>query len=224
MPYRLDCKNYFLTYPQCPISKEVAKGQLSAKLADAEISYICVAEEAHEDGSPHLHAFIQCEKKKNIRDPAFLDLIHPENGTRYHGNYQAAKRPLNSIQYVKKDGNFIREGTTPVKNKRSGPKDTDLPFQQALAASTAQEAEEILAADAARDFIINHKQITSFLENKFHKPAEYVPQYTEFPHLPGSLLAWREESLGVSLSDLEVYSFHPSLYLPTNLGKSARSS
>ena len=39
------------------------------------ISYICVAEEDHEDGTPHLHALVCLKKPADIRNVANLDTI-----------------------------------------------------------------------------------------------------------------------------------------------------
>lgn len=43
-----------------------------------------VAEEKHEDGSPHLHAFIKYDKKDTWKEDKW-DLT--QDGVLYHGNY-----------------------------------------------------------------------------------------------------------------------------------------
>jgi len=81
--FRLNAYGYFLTYPQCPLTKEDAATQL--QLLGQVVSGV-VAEEKHEDGSPHLHAYLRFMKKLNVRKPEFFDLKGPDNAI-YHGNY-----------------------------------------------------------------------------------------------------------------------------------------
>ena len=49
-----------------------------------------VAAERHADGGEHLHAFLKFDRKVEFK-PDLFDLLDPENGTLYHGNYQVAK-------------------------------------------------------------------------------------------------------------------------------------
>lgn len=44
-----------------------------------------IAEEKHEDGSPHLHAYLKLTKTVNIKNKNKLDIKDGE--TVYHGNY-----------------------------------------------------------------------------------------------------------------------------------------
>lgn len=63
--FRLNSKILFLTYPQCPIRKGEALEQLTRLLP---IEKACIGEEKHEDGSPHLHAYIKLTRKVNIKN------------------------------------------------------------------------------------------------------------------------------------------------------------
>lgn len=98
---RARSKGWFLTYPQCSLAKEDLLDALKAKVDVVE--YV-VAAELHQDGNPHLHAFIALRgqllwnaKKK----PDFWDV----DG--HHPNVQIA-RSWRAVQaYCKKDGDFI---------------------------------------------------------------------------------------------------------------------
>lgn len=59
MPFRLQAKNVFLTYPQIgePISAEDAGIHLSA-IAGPDRDYIAVAVALHQDGGHHLHVLL----------------------------------------------------------------------------------------------------------------------------------------------------------------------
>lgn len=94
-------KGWFCTWPQCPISKELALKILDEKL---DIQEYVICEEQHKDGSPHLHAFIKLCRKKRFR-PDLFDLKDLEKN--YHGEYQKAKSFRAVCKYVMKDKNYI---------------------------------------------------------------------------------------------------------------------
>ena len=53
-------KGWFVTLPQCTLSKEYYLAAIHARYS---LDEWLVAEEVHEDGSPHLHAFFKTVKK-----------------------------------------------------------------------------------------------------------------------------------------------------------------
>jgi hypothetical protein len=89
--WRMDGKHFCLTYPQCSVSKADALQKILESVPEdkrvEEFEGICVAEELHEDGSPHLHILICYNNKKTIRKKDHFDFI-----TGKHGNYQTSKR------------------------------------------------------------------------------------------------------------------------------------
>lgn len=98
---RARSKGWFLTYPQCSVAKEDLLDALKAKV---DVQEYVVASELHQDGNPHLHAFIALRgqllwnAKKN---PDFWDV----DG--HHPNVQIARSWKCCIAYCKKDGDFI---------------------------------------------------------------------------------------------------------------------
>jgi len=99
--FRLHGVNLFLTYPQCSILPKDAETALSTKLKHYEWSIW--GSELHEDGSPHLHAFVRLRKPCNFTTPTCLDLLAP-GGVVGHGNYQVARDPAAVLDYVIKGG------------------------------------------------------------------------------------------------------------------------
>jgi len=100
--FRINCKNLFLTYPQCTLTKEEL--MVNLKLIKHEWSYAIICDEKHADGTPHLHAFLRFKKKVDIRKETYFDF------SGFHPNIQAAKNSNASINYIKKDGSFIEFG------------------------------------------------------------------------------------------------------------------
>ena len=56
-------KGWFLTYPQCKLSKEQVLKLLEIKLTDYAIKEYVICEEKHETGDPHIHAFIKVDRQ-----------------------------------------------------------------------------------------------------------------------------------------------------------------
>lgn len=103
---------YFLTYPRCDLEPSLAL-ELLRSCHKTLIKDFCVAQEAHKDGFPHLHAFIRYEKRVDF-NPKLWDIAG------HHGNYQPAKSWQAVLGYCKKGGNFIANiDTESAKSKKA---------------------------------------------------------------------------------------------------------
>ena len=100
MSKRVQAKGFFLTYPQCSLTKEQCLELLKSLPIKTLISEYLVCEEKHEDGSPHLHVFLKYEKKILFK-PNLWDI------STFHGHYEVSKSAKSVIQYCTKDGNYI---------------------------------------------------------------------------------------------------------------------
>jgi len=100
--------NLFLTYPQCSILPSDAEDIVKRKLKNYEWSIW--GKELHEDGSPHLHAFVRLTKPCNFTTPTCLDIAG--GGLVSHGNYQVARDPKACLNYVVKGGQVECFNTT----------------------------------------------------------------------------------------------------------------
>lgn len=118
--FRINARSVFLTYPQCPLSKEELLTFLCTLKYEAQ--YVIVCMEKHKDGTPHLHALINFQKKIDLQNQRFFDI----NG--YHPNIQTTKNINASITYIKKCGDYIEEGSrVPHVNSLASPKLRELP-------------------------------------------------------------------------------------------------
>lgn len=114
--FRLQGKSMILTYPQCDVTKEHAMLQLK-RIRDP--FYVCVSQERHEDGNPHLHAFVQYSEKQTYYKKTCFDIMNESERIIYHGNYQTAKYSDAARNYVMKDDNFIEHGLYQSNNQSS---------------------------------------------------------------------------------------------------------
>lgn len=196
MPFRLAAKNFFITYPQCPLSRETILAHLQTLLPGA--TFIKVCQEHHEDGALHLHCLCCLDKKKDIRNARFFDI------QQYHPNVQAAKDIPGSIRYLEKeDTNSLSFGEAPAVKRQ---------WSEILDASSKDEAMAIASQVSARDFVINHERIEYFVNKKF-KPQlpEYVPRYT-FTSVPTIIDVWMEQLSSDRPKSLVIWG-------PSRLGK-----
>lgn len=157
--YRFHARHAFLTYPRCTMTKEAVLAQLKTK---GDVQGYCISVEAHEDGTPHVHAYLRFAKKTDVRSATHFDIN--EAGRVFHGNYQAARKPSEVIEYIQKDGDFIEDCAVAAKKSW---------------ANILEESDSIIAfMDAirehyARDYILQHERLLAFAAIKF-RPTEQV--------------------------------------------------
>lgn len=109
--FNINSQSWFLTYPKLDKSKEEALALLKNKLAGKPYKGMVVCRELHQDGSPHIHAYVLLNERFNCRNERFWDL----DG--HHGDYQKARDIAAVSKYIKKDGDFIEEGQIDWKEK-----------------------------------------------------------------------------------------------------------
>lgn len=102
--FRLRAKRFFLTFPQCEVTKQAAANNIEAKWRE-DIEAYAIAAETHapttEDpvGGPHLHIVIHFKKEISVSRADFFDCV---TGT--HGNYQVQKGTLcQAAEYLTKE-------------------------------------------------------------------------------------------------------------------------
>lgn len=105
MSFRVQSKEFSLTYPKCTVIKEDLLNHLKQ---ERNSIYVCVAKELHEDGQPHLHAHIIYNKRKDIKNAKYFDIQG------FHCNIQATENSEAWNKYVKEDGDFIEHGEREV--------------------------------------------------------------------------------------------------------------
>lgn len=113
--FRLRAKTMFLTYPQLPAGvkdRDIVEAALERyrTVFKSTFNYV-IAIELHEDGNPHLHAFLKFDKVQKIYSATKLDFVltrHDQIGAEIaahvcHGKYEATKSQHKVVQYLLKD-------------------------------------------------------------------------------------------------------------------------
>lgn len=104
--FRLACKKLSLTFPQCPVPREVMIDFLGSK-KDPVI--VVVSRETHKDGNFHLHCYLQYDKQFTSTKSTVYDIVY--EGVVYHPNIQPTNDKNAWIKYITKtDIDYLSKG------------------------------------------------------------------------------------------------------------------
>jgi len=162
--FRLATRGLYLTYSQCPATKEEALAAIQALAANKgwELIKYLVGQERHEDGGFHLHCFFKFHNKLDITNVRLFDL--ESDGIVYHPNIQGAHDERRVKGYCKKEGDYISN----FFNHASA-------FAEALAAPSAEEAEKILREREPRFYLASFGNINACLKHIYKAGAPLFP-------------------------------------------------
>ncbi|CAI26273.1 replication-associated protein [Tomato leaf curl Madagascar virus-Androy [Madagascar:Toliary:2001]] len=198
--FSVKAKNYFLTYPNCSLSKEEALAQLQALQTPTNKLFIKICRELHENGEPHLHALIQFEGKYNCTNQRFFDLVSATRSAHFHPNIQGAKSSSDVKSYIDKDGDTIEWGEFQIdgRSARGGQQSANDAYAKALNAGSKSEALNVIKQLAPKDFVLQFHNLNSNLDRIFQEPpAPYVSPFlsSSFNQVPEELEEWVSENV-----------------------------
>nr|QCT23848.1 AC1 [Sweet potato leaf curl Hubei virus] len=192
--FRINAKNYFLTYPQCSLTKEEALAQIQNIQTPVNKKFIKICREFHEDGIPHLHVLLQFEGKFQCKNNRFFDLVSPTRSAHFHPNIQGAKSSSDVKSYIDKDGDTIEWGEFQIdgRSARGGQQSANDAYATALNAGSKSEALRIIRELAPRDYTLQFHNLSSNYDRIFAPPPEiYVHPFPSSSFvLPSVLLDW----------------------------------
>nr|AFJ54088.1 Rep [Tomato leaf curl Joydebpur virus]AHN96176.1 Rep [Tomato leaf curl Joydebpur virus]ART89122.1 replication-associated protein [Tomato leaf curl Joydebpur virus] len=198
--FRINAKNYFLTYPKCSLTKEEALSQLQNLETPVNKLFIRVCRELHENGEPHLHVLLQFEGKFQCKNNRFFDLVSPSRSAHFHPNIQGAKSSTDVKAYVEKDGDFIDFGVFQIdgRSARGGQQSANDAYAEAINSGSKAAALNILREKAPKDYVLQFHNLNSNLDRIFTPPLEvYVSPFSSssFDQVPDELEEWAAENV-----------------------------
>nr|WOL23804.1 C1 [Tomato yellow leaf curl virus] len=198
--FQINCKNYFLRYPKCSLTKEEALSQLKNLETPTNKKYIKVCRELHENGEPHLHVLIQFEGKFKCQNQRFFDLVSPSRAAHFHPNIQGAKSSSDVKSYVDKDGDTVDWGEFQIdgRSARGGQQSANDAYAAALNSGSKSEALRIIKELIPKDYILQFHNLNSNLDRIFQEPpAPYISPFlsSSFNQVPDELEVWVSENV-----------------------------
>ncbi|ADG37241.1 replication-associated protein [Tomato yellow leaf curl virus] len=198
--FQINCKNYFLTYPKCSLTKEAALSQLQNLQTPTNKKYIKVCRELHENGEPHLHVLIQFEGKFKCQNQRFFDLVSPSRAAHFHPNIQGAKSSSDVKSYIDKEGDTLDWGEFQIdgRSARGGQQSANDAYAAAINSGSKAEVLRVLRELAPRDYILQFHNLNSNLDRIFQEPpAPYISPFlsSSFNQVPEELEMWVSENV-----------------------------
>ncbi|AQM52251.1 replication associated protein [Tomato leaf curl Burkina Faso virus] len=198
--FRVNSKNYFLTFPKCSLTKDEALEQLLKLQTPTNKKYIKICRELHEDGEPHLHVLLQFEGKFNCQNQRFFDLVSPTRSAHFHPNIQGAKSSSDVKSYIDKDGDTLEWGEFQIdgRSARGGQQSANDAYAKALNAGSKPAALNVIRELAPKDFILQFHNLNNNLDRIFEEPpAPYISPFSSssFDQVPEELETWVSENV-----------------------------
>ncbi|CAC85354.1 AC1 protein [Tomato yellow leaf curl China virus-Tb[Y11]] len=198
--FRINAKNYFLTYPHCSLTKEEALSQIQALEAPINKLFIRICRELHEDGTPHLHVLIQFEGKFQCKNQRFFDLTSPNRSAHFHPNIQGAKSSTDVKSYMEKGGDVLDHGIFQIdgRSARGGCQSANDAYAEAINSGSKASALNILREKAPKDFVLQFHNLNSNLDRIFTPPIEeYISPFSSssFDQVPEELDEWAVDNI-----------------------------
>jgi len=188
--FAFDGVHVFLTYPQCTLERTELRDFLRGLSPECE--YL-IARELHDDGSPHLHAYVHFGGRKRFADARAFDV----GG--FHPNIQKPRSARSVIAYCRKEDLEPLEsaGISGLGGVTSG-------WGGILERATTKE--EFLAEvrqNFPRDYVLGLERLLFCCEHLYgREQTEYVGRGRSEFREPPTLTEWVSNNL------LEVYIQH----------------
>jgi len=95
--FRIQARTYAITYPQCPVERAVFDTEFKRKFKPSQFAS---AREQHQDGSYHLHLFVDFGKRRDVQSSRYFDMAF--EGVTYHPNVQRCRSRKKWLAYIGK--------------------------------------------------------------------------------------------------------------------------
>nr|AFN80613.1 Rep [Paspalum striate mosaic virus] len=221
--FKVRARNLFLTYSKCNLTAVFLLEYISSLLKKYCPTYIYVAQEAHKDGSHHLHCIVQCSKYVRTTSAKFFDVGE------FHPNVQNPRMPKKALAYCKKspiseaEYGVFQEIKRPRKKNADAPSTKDAKMTEIIKSSTNKEDYlSMVRKTFPFDWATRLQQFQYSAESLFPStPPPYVDPFGMPSQDEHSVIgAWLRDELYTDRSPAER---RRSLYIcgPTRTGKTS---
>ena len=184
MPFRVNAKNFFITYPQCDTLPDVIADHIGGI---RPVEAILAVREKHEDGNNHLHVLVQFVTRYDCKNERAFDFEE------CHPNIQPARNVADVKKYCLKGNptglDIYEEGDICAKRL----------WSEVIAAETAEEVHSLAKEISPRDYVLSYDRICSYADTKKNRLERYAPRFTDFV-VPDEISEWVVQELRVRLT------------------------
>lgn len=215
--FRMNVRNFALTFPQCVTSKEEAMERITKSRFG--VKGALVVQENHADGTPHLHIALFLTDKYNCRDPHAFDFIAGK-----HGNMKVMDNPPGWITYLTKfDKAPLSYGIVPQPSSKAS--STSKSEIVAKLVASGCNLEQVLSAQPGYTFS-NKKKVEEWIAwyslkrvRDSVKPLKLPIQYTGVEPTTQIIIDWLNMNLLTSrpFKQKQLYLSSPPNHLKTTL-------
>ncbi|AAM12371.1 replication associated protein Rep [Sida mottle virus] len=199
--FRVQAKNIFLTYPQCPLTKEEALSQLQAIQLPSNKKFIKICRELHEDGQPHLHILLQLEGKIQVTNNRLFDLVSPTRSAHFHPNIQELMELRRQVIHLQgreiqwEWGQFQVDG----RSSRGGQQTANDAAAEPFNDPDKHTALQIIREKLPEKYLFQFHNLNSNLDRIFLKaPEPWTPPFSlsSFTNVPVEMQEWADDYFG----------------------------
>lgn len=191
MVFRVNAKEYFFTYPKCPLTRQYLLEFLQGKFGD-KFEWAVIAQEKHQDDSLHLHASVGLKHRYDCKNERIFDIEF--DGAVYHPNVRATRNIDNANNYcLKDDEDVLMFGDIPDTTSKKRKID-----YAAVINNSTNKSEFLSNLELAdpRSSIFNHPSIVAYAEYRFKPVASaFESPYSSdsFQFAPPAFWDWKSE-------------------------------
>lgn len=186
-------RNHFITIPQS--SQDMIELKQALQNTSKNIIYTLISQELHQDGGKHFHINVAYKESVLIK-AIHKRIISIKGDIKGSINYQNVKNSEATINYIKKDGNFIEEGIKPkngrpnIKVSQQNKINEDLSLVLNDDSKTVEEKLNEIKEKQPAYYIQNSEKIKNVIEKEIKKDRfEYTVRTSENTKLN----AWEEK-------------------------------
>jgi len=181
--FSYDGVHVFLTYPQCALEREQLRDFLLQVAPDC--AYI-ICRELHDDGNPHLHAYVHFGGRRRFTSDRAFDVEG------YHPNIQKPRSGADCIKYCRKEDStpLVSDNLRDVSESKSGWGDL------LQVCETREQFLEGARKYFPRDYVLSLERLLFFCEWKYGREAtQYSGRGRDEFREPISLIEWVRANL-----------------------------
>lgn len=176
MPFRINAKNFFITYPQ---SDNLSNEKIKNFFEQLGATSYTISRELHQDGHAHHHAIISFRDAFSSRNERIFDIEG------FHPNIQPARNMRNVRDYVRKAGDYITSGEDDTGPRR---------YADLLNTPSREEYWELARREYPRDVILHYERLEYTAEKLFEQTnPTYTNPYPEYNTTNEGIQQWMNE-------------------------------